>query len=228
MMGTLLQPLLYFIIFGFGFRSMYASASGGANYINFLAPGIITMVIFFTAVFSGLEVVWDRQFGFLKETLVAPISRAEIMIGQTLGGATIAVIQGLIMLGMTYVLGFRISNMGSLGLGLIFMFVIAILFSGISFTIASKMKDQHGFQMIMNLIIVPVFFLSGAFFPLTNMPYPIYLISMIDPLTYGVDGLRGAITGISNFGIYNDLAIIGTLSFLICIIGKIFFTKLEA
>ena len=228
LLGSLGQPLLFMITFGFGFGPMYSRASGGANYMDFLAPGIVSMAILFTAVFSGLEVIWDRQFGFLKETLVAPISRAEIMIGKTLGGATIAMIQGLIVLCLTYLLGFRISSLFNLGLGLIFMALIAIFFTALGLAIASKMKDMHGFQLIMNFLIMPIFFLSGALFPLENLPPAIYFISRIDPLTYGVDGLRGAIAGMSTFGIYNDLAIIGLLSALVCAIGAVLFSKLEA
>ena len=228
LIGSLGQPLLFMVAFGFGFGPMYTRASGGANYIDFLAPGIVTMAILFTAVFSGLEIIWDRQFGFLKETLVAPISRTEIMIGKTFGGATIAMIQGLIMLSMTYLFGFRISDRGNLWMGLIFMFLIAIFFSGLGLTIASKMEDMQGFQMILNFLIMPIFFLSGALFPLKNLPYAIYLISRIDPLTYGVDGLRGSITGVSTFGIYNDLVAISSLSVLICAIGTVLFLKIEA
>ena len=196
--------------------------------MDFLTPGIIAMAILFTSVFSGLEVIWDRQFGFLKETLVAPISRAEIMIGKTLGGATIAIIQGLIVLGMTYLLGFRIQSLGSLFLGLTFMFLIAIFFTGLGLAIASKLKDFQGYQVILNFLIMPIFFLSGALFPLQNLPTPIYLISRINPLTYGVDGLRGAVVGMSTFGIYNDLVVIGTLSALVCAIGIILCSKMEA
>ncbi len=228
LVGSLAQPLLFLVAFGYGFGPMYSRASGGANYIDFLAPGIVSMSILFTAVFSGLEVIWDRQFGFLKETLVAPISRTEIMIGKTLGGAAIAMIQGLVVLSLTYVLGFRIPNPSSLGLGLIFMFLIAIFFSGLGLTIASRMKDMHGFQLIMNFLIMPIFFLSGALFPLTDLPPAIYFISRIDPLTYGVDGLRGAISGISTFGVYNDLLTIGALSVLICVIGTMLFAGIEA
>jgi ABC-2 type transport system permease protein len=228
LLGSLGQPILFMITFGFGVGPMYTKASGGGNYMDFLAPGIVSMAILFTAVFSGLEVIWDRQFGFLKETLVAPISRTEIMIGKTLGGATIAMIQGLIVLCLTYLLGFRIHSLASLGLGLLFMALIAIFFTGLGLAIASKMKDMHGFQLIMNFLIMPIFFLSGALFPLENLPLTIYFISRIDPLTYGVDGLRGAITGISTFGIYNDLAVIGILSALVCAIGAVLFSKLEA
>ncbi|MDM7919211.1 MAG: ABC transporter permease, partial [Methanosarcina sp.] len=131
LIGSLGQPLLFMVAFGFGFGPMYTKASGGANYMDFLAPGIVSMSILFTAIFSGLEVIWDRQFGFLKETLVAPISRTEIMVGKTLGGATIAMIQGLIVLCLTYLLGFRVPGLASLALGLVFMLLIAIFFSGL-------------------------------------------------------------------------------------------------
>ncbi|WP_292376201.1 ABC transporter permease [Methanosarcina sp. UBA411] len=228
LLGSLGQPLLFLVTFGFGFGPMYASASGGGNYLDFLAPGIVSMSILFTAVFSGLEVIWDRQFGFLKETMVAPISRTEIMIGKTLGGATIAMIQGLIVLSLTYVLGFRIPSLASLALGLVFMFLIAIFFTGLGLAIASMMKDMQGFQLIMNFLIMPIFFLSGALFPLENLPKAIYFISRIDPLTYGVDGLRGAIAGMSTFGVFNDLAIIGLLSVLVCTVGAFLFSKVEA
>jgi ABC-2 type transport system permease protein len=228
LIGSLGQPLLFMVAFGFGFGPMYTRASGGANYMDFLAPGIVSMSILFTAVFSGLEVIWDRQFGFLKETLVAPISRTEIMVGKTLGGATIAMVQGLIVLSLTYVLGFRVPDIGSLLIGLIFMFLIAIFFTGLGLAIASKMRDMHGFQLIMNFLIMPIFFLSGALFPLENLPSSIYFISRIDPLTYGVDGMRGALAGMSVFGVYSDLATIGTLSVLVCMIGTFLFSKVEA
>ena len=219
LIGSLGRPIVFLVSFLFGFGPMYSKVNGGANYTDFLTPGIIAMAILFTAVFSGLDVIWDRRFGFLKETLVAPIARTEIMIGKTLGGAIIAIIQGLIVLSMTYLLGFRIQSMGSLFLGLIFMFLIAIFFTGLGLTIASELKDFQGYQMLLNFLIMPIFFLSGALFPLQNLPTPIYLISRINPLTYGVDGLRGAIVGVSTFGIYNDLVVISTLSVLICAIG---------
>lgn len=228
LLGSLGQPLLFLVTFWFGFGPMYNKVNGGANYLDFLAPGIVSMSILFTAVFSGLEVIWDRQFGFLKETMVAPISRTEIMIGKTLGGASIAMIQGLIVLCLTYLLGFRIASLASLVLGLIFMFLIAIFFTGLGLTIASVMTDMQGFQLIMNFLIMPIFFLSSALFPLKNLPSTIYFISRIDPLTYGVDGLRGAIAGMSTFSIHGDLAVISLLSALICTIGTVLFSKIEA
>lgn len=228
LVGSLGQPLLFLIAFGFGFGPMYSRASGGANYMDFLAPGIISMSILFTAVFSGLEVIWDRKFGFLKETLVAPISRTEIMFGKTLGGATIAMVQGLVVFCLTYLLGFRAGSLAGFCLGLVFMFLIALLFTGMGLTIASKMKDMQGFQVIMNFLIMPIFFLSGALFPVDNLPPAIYFISRIDPLTYGVDGLRGALIGGSIFGVYYDLLVITGLAVFICGLGTVLFSKIEA
>jgi ABC-2 type transport system permease protein len=228
LLSSLGQPLLFLVTFGFGFSPMYTKASGGASYMDFLAPGIVSMSILFTAVFSGLEVIWDRQFGFLKETLVAPISRTEIMTGKTFGGATIAMVQGLIVLSLTYLLGFRIPSLGSFGLGLIFMSMIAIFFTGFGLAIAAKMKDMHGYQLIMNFLVMPIFFLSGTLVPLDNLPPIINFLSKINPLTYGVDGLRGAFTGMSTFGIYSDLAVMSTLSALVCVIGAVLFSKIEA
>jgi len=225
--GSLGQPLLFLIALGYGLGPVFKKAGAG-DYLEFIAPGIIGMTIIFTSIFNGMAVIWDRQFGFLKETFVAPISRTEIMVGKTLGGATIAMIQGLIVLSLTYVLGFRISSLASLGMGLIFMSLIAIFFTGLGLTIASSMEDMQGFQLIMNFLIMPIFFLSGALFPLENLPPAIYFISRIDPLTYGVDGLRGVLSGMSTFGIYSDLAVIGTLSVLVCIIGAFLFSKVEA
>ena len=228
LIGSLGQPLLFMIAFGFGFGPMYARASGGAHYIDFLAPGIITMAILFTAVFSGLEIIWDRQFGFLKETLVAPISRTEIMIGKTFGGAIIAMIQGLIMLSMTYLFGFRIPTLGSLWMGLIFMYPDShILFRPWPY---NGLKNGR-YARFPNDIELPDYahlFPIRSSLPLENLPPAINLISRIDPLTYGVDGLRGSFGGISNFGIYNDLVAIGSLSVLICAIGTAFFLKIEA
>lgn len=148
MIGSLGQPLLFLLALGYGFGAMYQK-SGGGNYIEFLAPGIIAMSILFTAMFNGIEVIWDRQFGFLKETLVAPVSRIKIMVGRTLGGATVAMIQGIVVLIVSMLIGFR-PEWTNLPIALVFMFLIALLFTALGTAIASGMKDMHGFQLIMN------------------------------------------------------------------------------
>jgi ABC-2 type transport system permease protein len=167
--GTLGQPLLFLIAFGYGFGSIFAKAGGG-NYMNFLVPGIIAQSILFTAISSGINLIWDRQFGFLKETLAAPVSRLEIMLGQALGGATVSTIQGIIVLGLSLFVGFKPENWLLVPIAILAMFLMSLLFTVLGIAIASKMEDFQGFQLIMNFLVMPLFFLSGALFPIAGMP----------------------------------------------------------
>jgi ABC-2 type transport system permease protein len=220
------QPLLFLVALGFGFGPIFQKAGGG-NYIQFLTPGIIAMSILFTALFSGIEIIWDKQFGFLKETLVAPVSRLEIMIGRTFGGATVALMQGIIVLLLSFIIGFRITNIWLACLALVFMFIIAIVFSALGTAIASLLNDMQGFQLIMNFLIMPLFFLSGALFPLNDLPKALNSIIKINPLTYGVDGLRGALTGVNNFYLVHDLILLGGIAVVLLIIGSYLFSKIQ-
>ncbi|MFA6437089.1 MAG: ABC transporter permease [Candidatus Paceibacterota bacterium] len=224
--GSLGQPILFLVALGFGMNQMYEKAGGG-NYIQFLAPGVIAMGIIFTALFSGIEIIWDRQFGFLKETLVAPTSRLKIMIGRTLGGATVALLQGLIILFLAFLIGFRPQNLLLLPLAIVFTFLIALLFTAIGTAIASILKDMQGFQLIMNFLVMPLFFLSGALFPLQGAPKALEIIAKIDPLTYGVDGLRGTLIGVSQFGLATDFLVLSILTGLILVLGAYLFSKIE-
>ena len=226
MIGSLGQPLLFLVALGFGFGPIYQKAGGG-NYIQFLAPGIIAMAILFTGVFMGIQIIWDRQFGFLKETLVAPVSRIEIMIGQTLGGATIATAQGIIVFLLSMVVGFRPQSWIQLPMAFLFMILIAILFTAIGIAIASPMEDMHGFQMVMNFLIMPIFFLSGALFPLDNVPGALSTLSHLNPLSYGIDGLRVALVDGSHFGLSFDLILLTGLVAFSMAIGGYLFSKIE-
>ncbi len=226
MIGSLGQPLLFLVALGFGFGPIYQQAGEG-NYIQFLAPGVIAMSILFTAMFTGIEVIWDRQFGFLKETLAAPVSRFEIMVGRTLGGATVAVLQGIIVLAMTFLVGFRIANFGWLSIGLVFMVLIGLFFTGLGTAIASKLEDMQGFQLIMNFLIMPIFFLSGALFPLTGLPRVMEIITRVNPLAYGVDGMRGALSGQAHFGMGLDLLVLGVVTIVVLWIGSRLFARIE-
>jgi ABC-2 type transport system permease protein len=223
--GSIAQPLLFLLALGFGFGPIYQKAGGG-NYIQFLAPGIISMGILFTAIFSGIEIIWDRQFGFLKETLVAPVSRLSIMIGRTLGGATVAFLQGMIIFIISLLVGFR-PDFVSLPLALIFMFLIALLFTALGAAIASALDDMQGFQLIMNFLIMPLFFLSGALFPLQGLPKILVLISSFNPLSYGVDGLRGTLVNGAHFGLFIDFLVLGVTTTLFLVIGSYLFSKIE-
>lgn len=223
--GSLGQPVLFLVALGFGLGPIFQKAGQG-NYIQFLAPGIISMSILFTSIFSGIEVIWDRQFGFLKETLVAPVSRFSIMLGRTLGGATVATLQGVIILLISLVIGFRLILSGILPAFLL-MLLIAILFTALGTAIASRLEDMQGFQLIMNFLVMPLFFLSGAFFPLTGLPKTLGIIVKIDPLTYGVDGIRGALIGISHFGLPMDFMILSILVLAVLGLGSWLFSKIQ-
>ncbi|MDD5739475.1 MAG: ABC transporter permease [Candidatus Peribacteraceae bacterium] len=224
--GSLGQPILFLFALGFGLGPMFQK-SGGGNYIQFLAPGVICMAILFTSVFTGIEIIWDRQFGFLKETLVAPVSRMSIMLGRTLGGATVATIQGLIVFLIALIAGFRPESVFSIALALPIMFLIALLFTAFGTGIASVMDDFHGFQLVMNFLVMPLFFLSGALFPLEGLPPLVAVITRIDPLTYGVDAMRGVFIGASHLGMLTDLSVLSLWTFLCLFIGSYLFSRIE-
>jgi ABC-2 type transport system permease protein len=220
------QPLLFLVAFGFGFGAIFQKAGGG-NYIQFLVPGIIAMTILFSALMMGMEVIWDRQFGFLKETLVAPVSRMQIMIGRTLGGATVSFAQGLVVLLLTLFIGFWPSTVGGLLAALVFMFLTAVLFTAAGTAIASRLDNMHAFPLVMNFIIMPIFFLSGALFPLDNLPKALAIVTRFNPLSYGVDGIRGTLTGISHLGLGLDLLVVGGLTAIMFALGSYLFSKIE-
>jgi ABC-2 type transport system permease protein len=224
--GSLGQPLLLLLALGFGFGPIYQKAGGG-NYIQFLAPGVISMGILFTAVFSGIEIIWDRQFGFLKETLVAPVSRLKIMIGRTLGGGTVAIIQGLIVLLISLLVGFRPTSFHFLLLSFVFMALIALFFTALGTAIASILEDMQGFQLIMNFLVMPLFFLSGALFPLRGLPKIFAVVASVDPLSYGVDGLRGTLVNGAHFGLFTDFCVLNSITLLMLVIGSYLFSKIE-
>lgn len=225
LIGSVGQPILFLLALGFGFGPIYRRAGGG-NYIEFLAPGIIAMAILFTSVFSGIEIVWDRQFGFLKETLVAPVSRIRIVLGRTLGGATVALIQGTIVFFVALLAGFR-PQLLHLPLAFVFAGLTAVLFTAVGTAIASLLDDLQGFQLIVNFLVMPLFFLSGALFPLHGLPRALVILATLDPLAYGVDGLRGTLAGGSHFGLATDLAVLTGLTALVLAIGSYLFSRIE-
>jgi ABC-2 type transport system permease protein len=224
--GSLGQPLIFLLALGFGFGPTFARAGGG-NYIQFLAPGIISMGILFTAVFSGIEIIWDRQFGFLKETLVAPVSRLQIVLGRALGGATVSMIQGAVVFVICLLAGFRFQSALLLPVALIFMFMIALLFTAIGTTIGSILEDMQGFQLIMNFLVMPLFFFSNALFPVQGLPKALQIIVRLNPLTYGVDGIRGSFSHTFVFGLGTDLVVLGLLTSVLLAIGSYSFSKIQ-
>lgn len=225
--GSLAQPLLFLLSFGYGFGAVFRAAGQG-NYIDFLAPGIIGMSIIFTSIFNGIQVIWDRQFGFLKETLVAPVPRIAILFGRTLGGATVAALQGCIVLAMTFLIGFRpvswLAIIPTVGV----MLLIGLLFSALGLAVGSRMRDMQGFQLVMNFLVQPLFFLSGALFPLTNAPALLTFIAHLDPLAYGVDAMRALLIGTGTFGLGLDLGVLLVVTAVFLGIGSYFFSRIQA
>lgn len=226
MIGSLAQPVLFLVALGFGFGPIYQKAGGG-NYLQFIAPGIIAMSIIFTAMFTGIEVIYDKQFGFLKETLVAPVPRWTIMLGRTFGGATVATIQGIVVFFISLLVGFRPENIFMAPLAIIYMILIATFFTAFGTAIASKMDDMQAFPLIINFLIMPLFFLSGALFPLAGLPEAIQTITYINPLSYGVDGIRGMLTSQMHFTFQADFLVLFIFTIVVLAIGSYLFSKVE-
>jgi ABC-2 type transport system permease protein len=186
------------------------------------------MTIMFAAVFSGIELIWHRQFGFLKETLVAPVPRRRIIMGRTLGGASVALFQGLVVLTICYVLGFRAQTIAAVAFRLLFMFLIALMYTAFGTSLACIVPDFQAFRLIMNFLVMPMFFLSGALFPLESVGRGMRLIARIDPFAYGVDGLRAVIGGsATGFGVLLDLTILAILAFFLIGLASRMFSKIQ-
>ena len=227
LIGSLGQPLLFMIAIGFGFGPVF-KAAGMGDYIQFLIPGVIAMSIIFTSVFSGLQIIWDRQFGFLKEMLVAPVPRLKIMFGRCLGGATIAVFQGCIVLLLSFIVGFRFNSIWGLFAAVGYMFLTAFLFTLFGTGIASALRDAQGFQLIINFLVMPLFFLSGAIFPIDDLGPSLYAVVKINPLTYGVDALRGTLVNLNHFSLIHDFAVLVIVIIFLLFISSYSFSKIEA
>ncbi len=220
--SSLMMPLFWFLIFGSGMG--LSTQISGVNYSEFIAPGIIAMALLFTSIFSGISVIWDREFGFLKEMLVAPTSRLAIVVGRSLGGATTALMQGTIIMLLSVLLGVNISFTSML-LMLPLMLLVSIGFVSLGITIASVMESTEGFQMIVNFIVMPMFFLSGALFPIGNLPDILKVLVYVDPMTYGVEAMRHVAIGVAEIPFH--LSLLGVVVFSVgtSLIGSYTFSR---
>jgi ABC-2 type transport system permease protein len=226
MIASLGQPTLYLLALGFGLGPTFQQAGNG-SYLQFLAPGVVGMTILFISIFTGIGLLFDRQFGFLKETLVAPVPRLHIMAGRTLGGATIATIQGMLMLIVCTVAGFRPQSLLAIPVAFVFMLLIAIVFCGLGTAIGSRLEDMQSFQLVMNFLVMPIFFMSGALFPLHDLPAALTVVTRLDPLSYGVDGLRGALIASSHFGLATDLGVLAVVAVGFLALGAHSFSRIQ-
>jgi ABC-2 type transport system permease protein len=224
--ASLGQPLLYLLVLGFGLGPVFERAGQG-SYLQFVAPGVIGMSILFSSIFSGIGLLWDRQFGFLKETLVAPVPRLHIMVGRTLGGATVSTLQGLLVLIVCLVAGFRPTHPSLLPLALVYMALICIVFAALGTVIGSTLQNMQGFQLIMNFLVMPIFFLSGALFPLSNLPTALTIATRVDPLTYGIDGLRHSLIGLATFSTATNVGVLSIVAASFLALGAYSFSKIQ-
>lgn len=227
--GAIAMPAFMLIFMGFGFRRVeFAGLPESVGYFQYLVPGIIGMTLLFTAAYAGMSVIMDRQFGFLKEVLVTPANRVSIVLGMIAGSSTTSIIQAAIMIAIACLMGFVLPSLPALFGAFLVMLLISMIFINMGLVISSVLKDLHGFNTVINFIVFPLFLLSGALFPISNLPAGIRFFSYIDPLTYGVDALRGYFIGYCEFSLGLDIGILLTLSVVTVIASGYFFKKGEA
>ena len=210
LVASLAQPLLFLVVFGVGLSSSlgsvgnargaggaaFAAGGGTLSYVQYMYPGVVGMAVLFSAMFSSMSIVWDREFGFLKEILVAPIDRSAVAVGKALGGATQAMFQGLIMLAVGPIIGVHLTVLTVLEV-IPILFLLAFTLTAFGVAIAARMRSMQGFQVIMNFLLMPLFFLSGSLFPLVGLPAWMTALTRIDPVAYGIAPLRTAVLSTS-------------------------------
>jgi len=227
--GSFAQPILFLFVLGTGIASSFSAfgGGGGKDFLNFMFPGIVGMTVLFTSFFSAMSIVWDREFGFLREILVAPISRTSIVVGKLLGGSTIALFQGAIILlfspllkiPITFTIFFKVSGI---------MFLVAMTISAMGIMLASVIKSMQAFQVITNFLLMPMFFLSGALFPLNSTVRWMNVVSKINPLSYGIDAMRTVILNNPSLQLYPlwlDIAVLISVTIIVSVLGSILFSR---
>jgi ABC-2 type transport system permease protein len=229
--GSLLMPIFFLAFLGLPMSFIPAReipGLGDMGYLDFLAPGIVGMTLLFAGTMSGASVIWDKEFGFLKEVLVAPVNRFSVILGRSLGGMTTAIIQALIIVGIAVAMGVTLSGVSGFFLALLIMILTCAACTGFGLIIATKLGNLEGFMAIMNLIVFPIFLLSGAMFPVQVMPPWLKYIMYINPLTYGVDGLRSTLIGVAAFPLWLDFTVLIIVCITLATLGSYFFSRMEA
>jgi ABC-2 type transport system permease protein len=212
---------------GYGLGSVFKKAGGG-NYMHFLVPGIMAQTVLFSAMFFGINIIFDRQFGFLKETLVTPVSRLKIMLGSALGGATTSLLQGLLVFVISLGIGFRPYNWAMLAVVILILGLLATALTSFSSGVGAFVNDFQGFQAINQFLILPLYFLSGALYPLNNVPTVLRIIADINPISYVVDALRAALINQSHYGYTKDFLVLGITVVIMVLFGVYRFRRIEA
>ncbi len=234
--GSVAMPLIFLTFLGFGFGGVHIPGlSSKIDYVKFLVPGVIGMNMLFGSMFSGISVLWDKEFGFLKEIMVAPVSRISIALGRIAGGATTGLVQGNILFAISFFFGFTLDPgfsiyriiLGYL-LMIVFMMLISFNFISLGLIFASNMRDAEGFELIINFVMFPLFFLSGAISPISNLPGWLRVLAYANPLTYGVDGIRGALIGSAMFPVGFDLGVCILFAAAMISLAAFFFDRSES
>ncbi|HEY4161265.1 MAG TPA: ABC transporter permease [Candidatus Saccharimonadales bacterium] len=225
--GAIGQPLLFLVALGYGIGSVYAKAGQG-DYIEFLVPGIMAQTVLFSAMFYGAMIMFDKQFGFLKETLVAPVSRFKIMFGGALGGATTATLQGTLVFCISLLLGFRPLHWALVPVAIIILGLLSVAIATFSSGIGSFVQDMQGFQAINQFLVFPLYFLSGALYPLEHAPGWLRIVAECNPMSYAVDAMRDVLIGQTHFGLAKDLVVLSISVVALTIFGAYRFRHIEA
>ncbi len=224
--GILLMPIFFLLGLGLGLGSIVKLPTGG-DYLDFIVPGIVGMSLLFTSIFTGSAVLWDRQFGFLKEILVTPNSRVSIVIGRIFGGATTALFQSLIVVIISLLIGFHMHVSVVTPLAIVFMLLIAATFISLGLALGSLISDFQGFQLVTSFFTMPLFFLSNGIFPVSILPPYVRIITYLNPLTYGIDGLRIAFLGTGTFPIWIDLLALVISTVVLMALASFAFSKTD-
>ena len=232
--SSVAQSIFFLAIFGLGFGG-FIGGFGGVDYLSYMAPGIIGMGLLFGSVFSGVSVIFDRQFGFMKEMMVAPVSRTSIILGKIFGGATTATIQGIILMAVAGVMGaftpsltFIVGAFAAIGV----MLLITAGFVGLGVAIGSTLNDFHAFQLLSTFVMWPMFMLSGVFFPIDVAPLPLQVAMLCDPMFYGVELLRWCLLGAGSpllgpLGWLISLAVVAIFNALMVGLGTYLFSRAQ-
>ena len=200
MISSFSMPIIFLLIFGAGFGRLIGQMMPGVDYIQFMYPGILAMTVLMTSVMSGVSIVWDREFGFLKEVLVSPLSRSGVLVGKAVGAAIIAIVQGAIMLVLAPIVNVPIT-LGTVLALLPLLLILSLSLSGLGLLIGARMRSQQGFQIVMQLVIFPMMFLSGIFFPVSGVATWLAVLSKLNPVTYGIDAIRQVFLGTEVAGV---------------------------
>jgi ABC-2 type transport system permease protein len=229
--SSVINPLLWLLIIGGGLGS--AVSFGGINYQTFIYPGILIQTALFSSVFFGVYIVWDKKIDFMKEVLVAPMRRTSIFVGKILGGSTDTLLQVLILfvIGFIFMIGGIMPGLQltpfSVIVSLAFLLVVTVGLVSVGLILGSQMESPEGFQLIISFLVFPLFFLSGALFPITNLPAWLAPFIFVNPVTYAVDGIRGVLLGISRFPLLFDFALVCLFAFIMILIGTYAFKKMK-